>query len=304
MALEPESGGGAQELVVAAAGGGQYRTLHEAVAAAAPGARILVRPGRYAGSVVVDRPLELLGQGPASEIVVENDAGCCLKLEAETATVRGLSLRCTVDPESDDEHPCVEVRRGHLTLQDCQVTSSSGPGVLVNGRQARAALRGCAIRNSEERGVAVEEGARATLENCDLEGNVLAQVEVFDEAEAVLRNCRLRGGRFQGVVADEGGVATLEDCEIRDHPRAGVEVYLDGRAVLRRCGIGGNDLGVWLHKGGSADVTDCNLKGNVRGSWKLEAASKAQRGGNEEDAGRGLLRNAWAAIRRAFGGGG
>jgi hypothetical protein len=79
-------------------------------------------------------------------------------------------------------------------------------------------------------------------------------------------------------------------------------VYVDGRAVLRRCGIGGNEHGVWVHKGASAEVTDCNLKGNVRGSWKLEPGAKAQRGGNEEDAGRGLLRNAWAAIRGAFGG--
>jgi hypothetical protein len=42
---------------------GDHASLAEAVAKAAPGDRLLVQPGLYHGPVVIDKPLEILGQG-------------------------------------------------------------------------------------------------------------------------------------------------------------------------------------------------------------------------------------------------
>ncbi len=57
-------------IVVAQDGSGDFTTLSEAVAAAADGDEILVRPGTYDESVVVDKDVAIRGDGPREDIVI------------------------------------------------------------------------------------------------------------------------------------------------------------------------------------------------------------------------------------------
>jgi nitrous oxidase accessory protein NosD len=286
------------DLIVSASGEAQYRTVREAVAAAPPDAHIRVRPGRYAGGLILDKPLEIAGDGPAGEIVIEAGDESCLRMEARSARVRGLSLHCKVDPDAKEERPCVDVLSGELLLEDCDIASSSGPCVLIHGAQSRSVLRRCTIHDGEDVGVAVSEGARATLEDCHVYGHVLAGVETFDEGEAVLRECRISEGRQVGVSVDEGGRATLEDCEVCDNRSAGVAVEIEAHAILRRCEVQGNDRGIQVSKNGSAVVEDCDLTGNTHGSWQIRPGGSVQQSGNREDRGQGLLLNLRDGLKR------
>src|SRR5262249_28793990 len=65
-------------LTVAPTGTADFRTLQEAVRRAQPGARILVRPGRYEEGVILDKSLEILGEGRREEIIVESPDFHCL----------------------------------------------------------------------------------------------------------------------------------------------------------------------------------------------------------------------------------
>ena len=51
---------------------GDFATVGAAIKAAKPGDRILVRPGLYEEGLVVDKPLEILGDGP---VVRHRDPG-------------------------------------------------------------------------------------------------------------------------------------------------------------------------------------------------------------------------------------
>src|SRR5438552_3123738 len=51
-------------VVVAPKGPADYTNLTDATRKAPSGARLLIRPGRYEEGVVLDRPLELIGDGP------------------------------------------------------------------------------------------------------------------------------------------------------------------------------------------------------------------------------------------------
>src|SRR5437879_2720367 len=59
-------------LTVAPAGAADFRTVQEAIRSAQPAARILVRPGRYEEGVTLDKDLEICGDGPREEIVIES----------------------------------------------------------------------------------------------------------------------------------------------------------------------------------------------------------------------------------------
>lgn len=71
---------------------GQFRSINEAVKAAAPGATILIRPGVYQESVVIDEPVELIADG-GGEVAIEVFNLSCIMMSAERAKISGLKLR-------------------------------------------------------------------------------------------------------------------------------------------------------------------------------------------------------------------
>src|ERR1700741_193063 len=48
-----------------------YPTISEAIAAAKPGTRILVKPGLYTEGLIINKPLEIIGDGDREQIVVQ-----------------------------------------------------------------------------------------------------------------------------------------------------------------------------------------------------------------------------------------
>ena len=71
------AGAGAQRLlaagpiVVAQDGSGDYATINEAVAVAQDGDEILVKPGTYVGSVLIDKDVTLRGDGTREDVILE-----------------------------------------------------------------------------------------------------------------------------------------------------------------------------------------------------------------------------------------
>lgn len=57
-------------VVVAADGSGDYTSIAEAVVAAVDGDTITIRPGEYTDSVVIDKDIAVMGDGPREEIVI------------------------------------------------------------------------------------------------------------------------------------------------------------------------------------------------------------------------------------------
>ncbi|UOY01522.1 toll/interleukin-1 receptor domain-containing protein [Blastococcus sp. PRF04-17] len=72
---------------------GDFATIGAAIEAASPGDRILVRPGLYEDALVIDKPLELLGDGDVSDIVIQVANGTALMFRANIGRVANLTIR-------------------------------------------------------------------------------------------------------------------------------------------------------------------------------------------------------------------
>ena len=70
-------------------GRGQYTTISEALRHAAPGAQIQVQPGVYREGLVLDKPVEIAGNGPREHIVLSLPD--LIYLETQTTEVLGVS---------------------------------------------------------------------------------------------------------------------------------------------------------------------------------------------------------------------
>jgi nitrous oxidase accessory protein NosD len=72
---------------------GDFSSVSEAIMAARPGDRILVRPGPYEEGLIVDKPLEILGDGPVAEIEIRARGTHALPCAATGSTVT-IAGRC------------------------------------------------------------------------------------------------------------------------------------------------------------------------------------------------------------------
>ena len=103
--------------------GGDYLTISAAVEAAAPGDTILVRPGIYEESLIIDKPgLAIGGEGDVDEIVVEATGSSVLQFRTTTGAVRNLTVRQLGEGES---WTGVEIVQGQLLLTGCDISSRS-----------------------------------------------------------------------------------------------------------------------------------------------------------------------------------
>src|SRR3954452_15740604 len=84
---EQRPAGAPTTFVVAPHGPADFTTVTAAARKAPPGARILVRPGRYEEGILLEKSLEIVGDGPCEEIVFENPDTHCLVMRSAKAIV-------------------------------------------------------------------------------------------------------------------------------------------------------------------------------------------------------------------------
>ncbi len=292
---------------------GDHLTITEAIKAANPGDRILVRPGLYQEGLVIDKPgLEIIGDGNLDDVVVQAVGMGALLFKTTMGRVVNLTLR-----QMGGVGYGVNIVQGRLELEDCDITSQAlscvaiyggadprlrrnrihdgeigvyvyenGQGVLEDNEIYDNALSGVAIvRGSNptlrrnrihdgEIGVSVYENGQGVLEDNEIYDNAFSGVAIIEGGNPTLRRNRIHDGEI-GVSVYENGQGVLEDNEIYDNALSGVAITEGGNPTLRRNRINKNDgWAVWVYDEGGGTIEDNDLSGNVKGAWDISADSE------------------------------
>src|SRR5215469_3247414 len=183
---------------------GDFATVGAAIKAAKPGDRILVRPGLYEEGLVVNKPLEILGDGPVSDIEIRARGADALLFKASIGRVANLTLR---QAGGKGNWYGVDIIQGRLDLEGCDVSSQILSCVAIrNGADPR--LRRNHIHDGKESGVYVYANGQGTLEDNDIFANGLSGVGIKDGGNPSLRNNRIHDGKQNGVHVYENGQGT------------------------------------------------------------------------------------------------
>jgi predicted Ser/Thr protein kinase len=263
------------DLVVAKNGRGQCMSLRVALRQAAPGARILVLPGVYRESLVVDRPVTILGQGGPSEVVIESGRDACLTLQAAGVTLGNL----LIVGAPGDPAPALDVRAARALVSDCEIRAGAGRAVRVAGAPGpgpKPLFRDCTLQGGAG-AVRVEAQGDLCLECCTVQGGPGPGVELAEGARATLDRCRVEPGGGLGVTLAPSAQASLVECRIVGPGAGAVEVEADARAELSGCRIeDSGPVGVLVLERGQADLDDCDLSGHAWSAVHVVSGAKAQ----------------------------
>ncbi|GLH73920.1 hypothetical protein GETHLI_24220 [Geothrix limicola] len=296
--MAPEKEVTAPRLRVGKGGQGQCLSLKVALRQARPGTEIILLPGTYRESVVVDKDVAILSLGEPGEVVLEGVGGPALLIQTPGASLRGLTLQAA-------EQPALKILSGAPQIQGCLMKSEglaadlTGAGTsavfrdcvfqgvmgLRVGTGAKVRIEGGGLQLFREAGVCVEPEAQAsmqgvmlgpgeglalkvrargqaTLDGCSLSGDA-GSVEVEGEGGVQLSHCRLMDSRFAGLLALEKSQAMLESCDLGNHACSGVHVLSGANVVMRQCRVAGNaGFGVSVMDRGLATLEGCVVQSN------------------------------------------
>ncbi len=248
---------------------GDFTTISAAVQSVEPGTRILVRKGLYREGLIIDKPLEIIGEGEAKDIVIQAAGINVISFQTTMGRVANLTLR-----QIGGGKFCVDIVQGRLELEDCDINSTSLSGVGIRG-DADPRLRRNQIHDNEQGGVKVYERAQGTLEDNDIFGNTLTGVAISDSADPTLRRNRIHDNQA-GVLVYEGSKSTLEENDIFGNVLSGVQIRKHGKATLRRNRIHDNkQSGIFVNDNGRGALEDNDIFNNGFNGAEIKAAGNA-----------------------------
>jgi F-box protein 11 len=238
---------------------GDFDTVSAAIKAAQPGHRILVRPGLYLESLVIDKPLEILGDGPVADIEIRARDADAVAFRANIGRIANLTLR---QDGSDDQWVAVDITQGRLDLEGCDITSQGVCCVAIrSGADPR--LRRNTIHDGKQAGIYIFDGGLGTLEDNDITANTSPGVAITTGGNPTLRRNTIHHNSHFGIFVGDGGLGTLEDNEITANTSSGVAIKTRGNPTLRRNTIHHNHSGVHIYDGGLGTLEDNDITANA-----------------------------------------
>jgi hypothetical protein len=251
-----------ESIIVSAKGNGDYESIEDALKHAAPGARLLVRPGLYREGVIIDKQIVIMGDGPPEDIIISGSDSSSIQMRADQATVTGLTIRGRA-AGGEGGFFAVDIARGRLVLDGCDISSDTLSCVAVHGTAADPVIRRCRIHDGADSGVYFFDGATGTLEECEVYGNANVGIAITGRAAPLIRGSRMYGGKNAGIVAWKEGQGLIESCEVYGNRLAGIGISEGGNMVVRSSRIHeGENSGVFVHHGGEGRLEDCDLFGH------------------------------------------
>ena len=218
-------------LVVDAFHRGDHSTLTQALKAAQPGTRILVRPGLYQEGIVIDKPVEIIGDGERADIVLEASGKDVVLFKSSMGRIANVTLRQT----GGGNWYGIDIAQGRFEVEDCDISSQSLACVAIHGG-ADPRLRRNRIHDGKSGGVFVYESGQGTLEDNEIFGNAFAGVKIQEDGNPTLRRNRISKNGYEGIRVGEGGGGVFEENDLRGNTGGAWNLAEGSESRLKRIG--------------------------------------------------------------------
>lgn len=208
---------------------GHFTTLTQALKISQAGDRILVRSGTYREAIVIDKPLEIIGDGALGEVVIESNEATTVKFQASMGRLSNLVLRQI----SAKQYFCIDILQGRLDIDGCDISSKGFSGVSIRAG-ASPQLRRNKIHSCGQAGILIRENSSGTFEDNEIFGNLYSNLAVKGGANPTIRRNRIYESKQSGVYVYEQGLGLFEDNEVFGNGTFAALVEDGSNPVFRR----------------------------------------------------------------------
>ncbi|HEX2391381.1 MAG TPA: right-handed parallel beta-helix repeat-containing protein [Solirubrobacterales bacterium] len=234
-----------------------FRTIAAAIDNARPNDVILVRPGRYVEHLILEEPIEIVGDGSREEIVVEAGGSDTILFEAYRGRIENLTLR----QRGEGDAAAVRIERGKLELEKCEVQSNESIGIVVSGG-ADPTVTDCLVHRCAH-GVVVHNGGAGTFADNIITRNNEHGVVISRGGNPRLRANRIVGNRHYGVMVIGNALSLLEDNDVMENGWSGLGILGGANPAVRRNRLTGNShYAIWITAGGLGTIDDNDMTAN------------------------------------------
>jgi len=262
-------------VVVAKDGSGDFQSIQEALASVSAGTRICIRPGIYQEALVLNKEVELVGEGIAEQVILSNQYTSCIRMRTSRATVKNLTIR------GEASEAAIEVGQGVLHLEYCDLSATVYTALEVEGQDARVVLRRCKVHNGGWKGVVLYNYARGRLEDCDIYQNEQAGLSIWMHAGLELKNCRVHECAGNGIEISEQSFCMIENCEFFQNDLLDVIAELDGKVEIKGSRLHASASGIVIRDQGEGVIENCEVYGHaldeIRVCWGGKLTARESR---------------------------
>ena len=251
-------------------------SLGDAVARAADGDSIVIRPGTYEVSVLTSKSLTISGGGRTpGEVELTNPLNPTFAVSGGRVVMQNLTLTNS----SQVDYWALSVSRAALVLRNVNIRSS-GKGLRLLGADLEAS--DCAIEAGAA--VAVSGKSRVKLTSVSLTGRVIGISMQDSSADLQLDNSRVSGGGGAGLRVSDGAWARISGTTISGNRYAGIMVASGAEVRVSRSQLTGNgECGAYIEENGKLVLEKVTLTRNKCGVGFAGAGSLEARGNKFSD---------------------
>lgn len=212
--------------IVAADGSGDFKRITEALAKARAGERIVVKPGTYRETILLDKAVELTAEGSPDQTIIESTSGPVLVVQVDKAKVQGFTLNGK-SGQNNGGASTVEIKQGRVIFDNCRISSDSLVCVAIYGSETTPILQNCTVSNGKASGIGAWDGAQGMIINCDISSNRWAGVVVTKGSRLTIKDSRINQNGLQGIKVDGGGSATVQKCDLTKNRKGAWSISSD-----------------------------------------------------------------------------
>ncbi|WP_417914424.1 right-handed parallel beta-helix repeat-containing protein [Candidatus Electronema sp. JM] len=218
-------------VIVDQKGRGDYATITDALKAVKAGTRILVRPGLYEESIVLDKPVEIIGDGNRDDIVIESSGKDVVLFQAKIGRIANLTLR-----QAGETGYGVSITKGRFEMEDCDISSQDRACVGIHD-DADARLYHNRIHNGKTSGIIACFSGKGTLQDNEIIANAMYGIAIGMGGGnlTVRRNIITNNGKYGIWISDKGG-GIFEDNDLRGNAEGAWLIDLGCEAHVQRSG--------------------------------------------------------------------
>lgn len=230
-------------------------TINKALKKAQDGDQILVKPGVYEETIVLDKSVEIYAEEDG--VVLQSFQDHTVTVKAQQPIMRGIIIRQLGD---DKEKETIRVQWGNALFENCDIQSKSGVGVAIYGTNTNPFFKNCQIAKNGHANVYIVEGAQGRFEKCRIFGNQKSGVVIGKQANPLFIDCEIFDTPFNGVYVSNGGLGTFQNCIIRDNGYPSILIKEGANTSFEACKISNvKDSAVYIDENGLSRFLGCEI---------------------------------------------